>query len=187
MPRAGLSAAAVVDVAMALLDEEGPAALTLAAVAGRAGVATPSLYKHVRNLAELRVLISVRVMDEMTERGTEVLLGRSGDDGIRALMAAYRQYVLENPHRYAAMIQQPEPAIAEAAARLVNVFFAAMRSRGLEGEDAVHATRCVRAAVHGFAVLESSGGFGLPQKTEESFALLTEMIISGLPAGQGAS
>ena len=43
MPRAALSADAVVAVAMDLLDEIGPAALTLSAVAARAGVATPSL------------------------------------------------------------------------------------------------------------------------------------------------
>ncbi|ROO83103.1 TetR family transcriptional regulator [Actinocorallia herbida] len=184
MPRAGLSAGAVVDVAVALLDEEGPAALTLAAVAGRAGVATPSLYKHVRHLAELRVLISIRVMDELTGRATEALMGRAGDEGIRAVMDAYRNYVREHPHRYAAMIQRPEPALAEAGARLVEVFYAALRSRGLEGSDAVHATRCARSALHGFAMLETSGGFGLPEKIDESFALLTEMIIAGLPRGQ---
>ncbi|MCD0448064.1 WHG domain-containing protein [Actinocorallia sp. API 0066] len=181
MPRAGLSAEAVVDVALGLLDEQGPEALTLAAVAGRAGVATPSLYKHVRNLAELKVLISVRVMGELAARGEAALLGRSGDDGVRALLHAYRDYIREHPHRYAAMAQQPGPGLAEAAERLVGVFYAALRSRGLEGSDAVHATRCLRAAVHGFGVLETSGGFGLPEKSDESFALLAEMIINGLP------
>lgn len=40
MPRAGLSPEAVVDAAVAVVDAGGPGALTLAAVAGRAGVAT---------------------------------------------------------------------------------------------------------------------------------------------------
>ncbi|GAB2811071.1 TetR/AcrR family transcriptional regulator [Actinocorallia aurea] len=187
MPRAGLSAGAVVDVAVALLDDEGPAALTLAGVAGRAGVATPSLYKHVRSLGDLRILISVRVLEDLARLGSAALLGRSGDEGIRTIMGAYRDYVREYPHRYAVMIQQPEPALAEAGARLVEVFFASLRSRGLDGPDAVHAVRCIRAAVHGFATLEASGGFGLPEKTDESFALLTEMIIAGLPSGQAVS
>lgn len=67
MPRAALSSEAVVDVALRLVDEETPAALTLSAVADRAGVATPSLYKHVRNLAELRDLLSARIMNEMAD------------------------------------------------------------------------------------------------------------------------
>ncbi|WP_228718230.1 TetR family transcriptional regulator [Kitasatospora acidiphila] len=41
MPRAGLNPDAVVDHALALIDEDGPDALTLAAVAARAGVAAP--------------------------------------------------------------------------------------------------------------------------------------------------
>ncbi|MCC8246644.1 TetR family transcriptional regulator [Saccharothrix luteola] len=76
MARAALSADAVVDVALRLVDEEGAAALTLAAVASRAGVATPSLYKHVRNLAELRALMSVRIMDDLAVRIGGAVLGR---------------------------------------------------------------------------------------------------------------
>jgi len=53
MPRAGLSSDAVVAIPLDVVDGEGPAALTLAAVAVRAGVATPSLYKHVASLAGL--------------------------------------------------------------------------------------------------------------------------------------
>jgi len=43
MPRAGLSTSAVVDTALAVVDGEGADGLTLAAVAGRHGVAPPSL------------------------------------------------------------------------------------------------------------------------------------------------
>ena len=116
MARAALSADAVVDVALRLVDEEGPAALTLAAVASRAGVATPSLYKHVRNLAELRALMSVHIMDELAERIGGAVLGRSADEAIRALMMAWRDYVLGHPHRYSALDQAPTPMVAQAGA-----------------------------------------------------------------------
>lgn len=93
-PRVGLSADGVVDAALALVDERGTEALTLANVAARTGVATPSLYKHVGGLAELRALVGVRILDEMTTRFSAVAVGRGGDAAVAALMREYRAYVL---------------------------------------------------------------------------------------------
>ncbi|WP_121011764.1 TetR/AcrR family transcriptional regulator [Saccharothrix australiensis] len=180
MARAALSATAVVDVALRLVDEEGPAAATLAAVASRAGVATPSLYKHVRNLAELRALMSVRIMGELAERIGAAVLGRSADEAVRALMTAWRDYALAHPHRYSALIQAPEPLVAQAGERLVDIVLAALRAYGLTDADAVHAVRCVRAAMHGFALLEAANAFQRPEQLDETYELLVHMVISGL-------
>jgi AcrR family transcriptional regulator len=170
----------VVDIALRLVDEEGPAALTLAAVAARAGVATPSLYKHVRNLAELRALMSVRILDELAEQCGEAVLGRSADEAIRALMTAWRDYVRGHPRRYSALNQAPEPMVAEAGERLVGIMLAALRAYGLADSEAIHAARCLRAAVHGFAVLEAENGFQRPEKLDESYDLLIHMVVTGL-------
>jgi AcrR family transcriptional regulator len=178
--RAALSREAVVELALRLVDDEGEAGLTLSAVAARAGVATPSLYKHVRNLAELRELLSARVMSEMADEASAALLGRSGDEAVRALMETWRSYVLRHPRRYSAMLQTPEPGMAEEGARLVGILLAALRAYGLTDSAAIHAARCLRAAVHGFAVLEAAGGFGLPEKLDESYDLLINVMIKGL-------
>jgi AcrR family transcriptional regulator len=170
----------VVDVALRLVDEEGPAALTLAAVASRAGVATPSLYKHVRNLAELRALMSVRIIDELAERIGGAVLGRSADEAIRALMMAWRDYVLGHPHRYSALDQAPVPMVAQAGERLIDIMLAALRAYGLEDSEAIHAARCLRAAMHGFAVLEAENAFQLPEKLDETYGLLVHMVVAGL-------
>ncbi|MBO2447391.1 WHG domain-containing protein [Actinomadura barringtoniae] len=182
MPRVGLSPGGVVDAAIEIVDTEGPAALTLSAVAGVAGVATPSLYKHVRNLAELRQLVTLRVLEELTERLGDAALGRSGDDAVRAVMRAYRSYVVDHPGRYAAMDQAPEeePRIQAAANRLLDIILAVLRAYELAGPDLIHAARCVRSSVHGFAMLEAAGGFGLPEDLEESYELLIRMVIGGL-------
>ncbi len=180
MARAALSAAAVVDVALRLVDEEGPAGLTLTAVASRAGVATPSLYKHVRDLAELRALMSVRIMAELAERSGAAVLGRSADEAIRALMTAWREYVLGHPHRYSALNQAPEPMAAQAGRRLVDIMVAALRAYDLADSEAIHAARCLRAAVHGFAVLEVANAFQHPEKPAETYDLLAHMVLTGL-------
>ncbi|MFB4296452.1 TetR-like C-terminal domain-containing protein [Actinomadura sp. NTSP31] len=181
MPRAGLSPDAVVDAAIAVVDAGGPGALTLAAVAGRAGVATPSLYKHVRNLAELRQLVTERILEELADRLGNAAMGRSRDDAVAALMRAYRGYVVEHPSRYASMEQSAErrPAGDAAGERLLGVIYAVLRGYGLDGPELVHAARCLRSAVHGFAILEASGGFGLPADLEASYERLITVLTSG--------
>ncbi|WP_199441842.1 TetR/AcrR family transcriptional regulator [Umezawaea beigongshangensis] len=180
MARAALSADAVVDVALRLIDEEGASALTLAAVASRAGVATPSLYKHVRSLAELRGLVSARIMDALATRIGAAVLGRSADEAVRALMTAWHGYVAEHPHRYSALVQAPGPMVEQAGERLIGIMLAALRAYDLNDTDAVHAVRCLRAAVHGFSVLVAENAFQLDQKLDETYELLIHMVISGL-------
>ncbi|RDG35357.1 TetR/AcrR family transcriptional regulator [Streptomyces corynorhini] len=180
MARAALSTDAVVEIALRVLDEDGPGALTLSAVSGRAGVTTPSLYKHVSGLAELRALVSARVMNDIADRAGHAVLGRSADEAIHAFMTAWRRYVQQYPHRYSAFIQSPEPRTAEAATRLFDIITATLRAYGMEDSAAIHAARCLRAAVHGFAVLEAQGAFGLPEKLDESYDLLIQMMITGL-------
>lgn len=183
MPRVGLSTPAVVDAALAVLDEDGLDALTLAAVAARTGVATPSLYKHVAGLADLRDLLGIRVLDEMTERFTTAVLGLARDDAVTALMHAYRGYVADHPARYAAMPLDPlhDPVFAAAGRRQLEVVLATLRGYGLTDSAAVHATRCLRAVAHGFASLEAGGGFGLPENLDQTYAQLIDLVLAGLP------
>ncbi|MQA87410.1 MAG: TetR family transcriptional regulator [Streptosporangiales bacterium] len=185
MPRAGLSTDAVVDAAVAVLDEHGPDALTLAAVAARTGVATPSLYKHVDGLGELRRRVAVRSMNELADRMTAAVLGRSRDDALRAGMMAYRSYALEHPNRYAALPQHPvpDPDLAAAGDRVVQVILALLRGYDLEDSEVIHVARSVRAAAHGFAALQTAGGFQLAEDPDTSHERLIDLIVVGLREG----
>jgi AcrR family transcriptional regulator len=184
VPRAGLSSAVVTSAAVELVDEYGPAALTLTAVADRYGVSAPSLYKHVRNLAELRDRVAVYVLDELTGRLTRAIMGRSGQEALRAIMKAYRQYVLDHPHRYAMIPQEPapNPELDTAGTRLLEVVMAVLRGYGLTGAEAIHAARCLRATAHGFASLEAAGSFGLPTDLNVSYDKLVDILSNGFLA-----
>lgn len=182
MPRAALSTAAVVELALRIVDERGPSALTLAAVAKEAGVATPSLYKHVRDLAEVRSRVSAAVLGELADRVSAAVMGRAAEDAIRALLHEWRAYVREHPHRYEAVVQRPDPYAAEPGARLLGAITAALHGLGLPEERMIHAARYLRSLVHGFAALEAAGGFGLPTDLDESFEALIGMALAGLRA-----
>jgi AcrR family transcriptional regulator len=182
-PRARLSPVAIVDIALDVIDRHGLAGLTLTAVAEQAGVAIPSLYKHVRNLAELHQLVTLRVLEELTGRVTAVALGRAGDDAIRALLHACRAYATEHPHRYAATVPAPAPDSRQSAAAdgLVEVFLSVLRGYHLDGPNAIHAARVLRSACHGFVSLQTAGGFGRPESLDASYDLLIDVIVGGLP------
>lgn len=182
MARAGLNTEAVVTAAVDEIDESGTDALTIAAVARRCGVAAPSLYKHVADVAELRALVSRRVLEELTAETVPVVTGRSGYEALSGFMRAWREYAATRPRRYAALANDPlsDPTTREAATGLLNVLMAVLEGYGLSGSEAIHQARCVRSAVHGFVALEAGGGFGLPEDLDISFERLIHMVTSSL-------
>ncbi|WP_042409388.1 TetR/AcrR family transcriptional regulator [Streptacidiphilus carbonis] len=185
MARAGLTPQIVTSFALEVLDGAGPTGLTLKAVAERAGVAPPSLYKHVRSLEDLRVLMTLRVMDEAAARIGAAVMGLAGDDALRAFLAAFRAYAREFPYRHA-LLESPPPGgehqreLDAAAGHLVEIAFATVRGYGLAGDDLVHAVRALRAVVVGFVGLELGSGYMLPTDLDDSFAFLTEILAGGL-------
>jgi AcrR family transcriptional regulator len=176
-PRAGLSPDRVTALALAIIDRDGPDALTLARVAESAGVATPSLYKHVGGLADLRDRVSVRVVAELTRRVRRSVLGVAGDAAVRALLGAYRDYLVEYPHRAGLLVS---PAASAEAGELLEVVLAVLAGFGLSGSPAIHAARTLRSVAHGFAVLQAGGGFGYPEDLAETFRLLTDTVVDGI-------
>lgn len=122
------------------------------------------------------------MLEELTRQITAAVLGRSGDEAVRALLLAYRSYVVQHPNRYSAMSQHPlsDPHAAPVADRLLGVLLAVLAGFGLEGSEAIHMASCLRSAVHGFAVLEAAGRFGLPEDLDPSYDLLVDLLIAGL-------
>jgi AcrR family transcriptional regulator len=189
VPRAGLTRGAVTDVAIDVVDAGGASGfdrLTLAAVAGSAGVAVPSLYKHVSSLDDLRRLVATVSVSELTRVIAEATIGRSGAEALREAADAVRAWAHEHPGRYAATQVSPDrddPAdaeLAERAAETIAVLNGALRGFDLAESKSVDAIRMLRSAIHGFVILELSGGFGLPDDLDQSFHLLMDGVIDAI-------
>ncbi|MFE1170546.1 TetR/AcrR family transcriptional regulator [Nocardiopsis sp. NPDC058789] len=188
MPRAGLTPGVVTAEAASLVDERGFDALSLAALAKRLGVATPSLYKHVDGWDGLVREVSLLSVSELAERLRSAAVGRSGAEGVRAVFDAYRRYALEHPGRYASIQRAPAASDTEAHthyARPVEVIAAVLRGFSIPEGRMVHTIRALRSAVHGFVDLETRGGFGLPEDVDESFAVLVEGFVRALDGWSG--
>lgn len=183
MPRAGLDRAAVLRAATAIADAQGLHGLTLARLAKELEVKTPSLYNHVESLGALRRELALAGMREANLRMTRAAVGLARVDALVALGRAYRAFAADHPGLYAASLQAAPPedeALTQAGDEIVATVLAVLAGYGLEGDDALHATRGLRAIIHGFVSLEAAGGFGLALDCGESLDRLLRAFAQGL-------
>jgi AcrR family transcriptional regulator len=100
----GVTRDAILDAALALLDEDGDAGLTMRALAARLGVTPMSLYHHVTDRAGLLRALSDRlyggVLRGVDEAGSPV-------DGIRMLLTQYHDAVATHPQLTLAIFAEP--------------------------------------------------------------------------------
>ncbi len=192
MPRADarITRQRLVETAVALLDEHGPDALTLTAVASALGVRTPSLYHHVDGLDGLRLDVRVHGIERLGDALQRAATGRSGRDALAAVARAYVGFGRHQPGLYALTLtgsDDGDERVRAAAGRVLDTVLAVLRGYGLEGEAALHATRFVRSALHGFTALERAGGFALPLDRDASFYHLVDAVDAGLERLAAAS
>ena len=187
MPRAGLSSQDVVTAAAQLADEVGFAQLTMGLLAQRLGIRTPSLYKHVTDLADLRYRIAVLAMSEVGEALRDVLQGKSGRDALAALFAGIRGYATAHPGRYAATsgvrVTDPDDPLRVAGGRVVDSVAAALSDYGIGEVEMVHAIRTIRSVIHGFVLLEQDEGFQYREDPTDTLDWMIAFFDRGLRAG----
>lgn len=182
MPRVGLTTESVVLAAAEIADRDGLDALTLAALAAALGVKTPSLYAHLGGLDDLRLRLAALAAAQLGEVLAPAASGLARGDALRGVAHVYRQWAIEHPGLYAAL-QPAGPPREPGAEQVLALVLAVLRGYGLEGDEAIHAARTVRAALHGFVTLEVQGGFGIPVDLGDSFAWMLGALDRGLGTG----
>lgn len=186
VPRAGLSSDDVVAAAAELADEAGYTELTMGLVAQRLGIRTPSLYKHVDDLADLRRRVATQAVTELGEAVRDALQGRSGLDALTAMLTAIRDYVTVHPGRYAATTGQRltgrDDPLVTATSRLLGSIAAMLRGYGIGDTEVDHAIRTLRCTIHGFAALQAADGFQWNADPDETFDWMVRFLDRGLRA-----
>jgi AcrR family transcriptional regulator len=190
-PRPGLTRETVVRAAASLADEDGLDGFTLADLAYRLGVRTPSLYNHVAGLGGLRRELALLGLCELGGRIGRAAIGKTTDEATIAVAHAYRDFVKERPGLYDATVRSSrlaypgDPDFEAAENEAFEAVLTVLDSYGLRGEEALHAARGLRSLVHGFATLEVAGGFGIPLDLDESFERLLRTFVAGLRGKRG--
>jgi AcrR family transcriptional regulator len=139
----------ILDVAVTVLEEHGPEAVTMRELAGRMGIRAPSLYKHVRDKDDILAGLQERALIDMTRH-----LAAAGP-GLTALAGAYRSWAMAHPRLYEVATRRPlargriAPGVESAAAAPI------VAAAG--GDE--HLARALWALAHGLVDLELSDRF----------------------------
>lgn len=143
----------IIAAARALLEEEGPEALTMRRLADRVGIKAPSLYKHFPD----KSCVVTALAGEMLQETADVLEAaeKATPGSFPALADAYRTYALAHPHLYLlATGGRPDRAALATGAEDTA---AAPLLRAVGGDES--RARAAWAFAHGMVVLELHGRF----------------------------
>lgn len=182
----------VIESATRFVDRDGNLAdLALGKIAEDLGVRTSALYNHVDGVDGLRRALAVQSSERLANLLRDAAVGRAGADALEELAHTYRRFAQEHPGQYASMLLAAAPPAPTARAteqpdpqtETVRVIARILGAFSLEGDQAIHAARVVRSAIHGFVTLEAAESFVNPQDHDESFRVLVAFLIGGLDAG----
>ncbi|OME84984.1 TetR family transcriptional regulator [Paenibacillus sp. FSL A5-0031] len=182
-PRRGLDLATIVEEAAAIADELGIEEVTLATLAKKLGVRSPSLYNHVDGLNALRIQLAIYGLQKLLAAINESLQNKEGDEAVHAIASAYISFARKHPGVYELTLRSPDADEAEYAAigeQLVDLLVKTLSHYELGYEKAIHSVRGLRSLLHGFASIEQKGGFGMPQAIDESLKIVIQTYLNGL-------
>jgi AcrR family transcriptional regulator len=92
-------AAEIVGAARALLETEGPEALTMRRIGDALGIRAPSIYKHLPGKRSVELALIGTALADIGEILHQAA-GPVGIDSIARLLAAYRAHALRHPNLY---------------------------------------------------------------------------------------
>lgn len=171
---------ALVAIARDLVDDGGAEALTVSAVAQRAGVKAPSLYKHFADRAALLRAVEISILHDLEAVLRADMKGRTSYARLRSMAESYRRFAATQPQRYAMLYRRDaldDPAIAEACRFAAEPMFEEMRAAGLSEDRVLPLARTLTAFMHGFVSMEIAHAFRLGGNLETAFASSIETIL----------
>ncbi len=182
--RARLGLDDLVVAAEALVDRSGWDALSMTALAAEVGIRPPSLYNHVESLDALRAILQVRTIRRLGAQLRTAAMGRSGPDGLRALVEVHRSFALRWPHRYEGVTRAPldRDAFITASLDAHEALEAMVLSYGHSPMAALDVELAIFSAVHGFVALEVRGFFGDEVDMDRLFALVVDGVTRAVVA-----
>lgn len=191
----------LVEAAVRLLADEGPAALQARRLAREIGTSTMAVYHYFGGMPQLLRAVSDDGFRRLTRRVEEVAATEDPVADLMVTALAYREFARGNPNLYDLMFglaepggHRPEPQGAvsddpeswQAAAYgcLVAVAERAIRTGRLNPAEPANVAAQLWSVLHGFVALELAGHFG-PAHCEDPLARVFVPLGNSLLLGLG--
>jgi len=152
--------AACLRAAMELLEQDGATALSLRAVARRAGVSPGAPYRHYADRNALISAVAGVGYRELAEHLAEAHPAPSTADDLAAVAVAYVQFALQRPALFRVMFVEPcdrDSSERVAATNAISEYVGAIVRHSFPGSNPDALATAVWALVHGLAFLHLDG------------------------------
>lgn len=184
MPRNGWTREKVIRAAADLIEERGPEAFSMRALAQRLNIKTASLYNHVESMEELMSAVCLYALELQARTETEAMEGKTGAERITALALACRRFAKERRELYRLVLRMAVSGYdrrTEPTQYVVGPFLQALEGYDLTLEEKYHWQRILRGIIHGFVSQEDAGFFShLPVEVDTTFRIAVDTYILGL-------
>jgi AcrR family transcriptional regulator len=180
-----------VEGAIAILREDGLEALTLRAVARRAGVSQAAPYRHFTDRRALVAAVAERGFERLQQTMLQQMQGAQGRGGLKMVAVAYVQFGLANPAEYRVMfgpevaITDDLPALRETGRGVLGFVAEGLRQlqgAGLVGEgDPWKMAVATWATLHGLVMLTLDGQTkGIAPDVDDLVEEATRIMMFGM-------
>lgn len=185
--RVGSTRDRLIDAATRLLDEGGPAAVTLREVGRLAGVSHNAPYKHFAGKEDLLAAVAARQLGRQDQPPDGVRGGSAGEDAVRQMMHRYVRWAMRYPARFKLTFgswstDSAELTEAATAARstLVEAVEIAQAAKALPEGDPERVAALILAVAHGAVDLALSGHLSATGKGHASPEDLVDDLLRHL-------
>jgi AcrR family transcriptional regulator len=180
---------ALLRAALELLEESGASALSLRAVARRAGVSPAAPYRHYVDREALVSAVAAVGYRELAERLAAAHPSPSSPEQLASVAIAYVQFALEKPALFRIMFGEPcdrdnDERVAATAA--VSLYVRGIVERGFPQADPEALATAIWALVHGLAFLHLDGKLdaSTPTGVAERVTLAIEALLTASSNGE---
>jgi AcrR family transcriptional regulator len=184
--------AEILDIAVALADERGLAAVSMRAIAERVGVTPMALYPYIGNKTALLDAMLGHLLGQLQPAGAEAIAaggagearGGAGAAGagtwrerLGAIAQAARAVVTAHP--WAAELVFARPAVTPDSVRTVDLLYTALLEAGVPAGEVPRLERMLSTVVIGFAASEAGGRFGAADDPRGFRGMLPDGTLPG--------
>ena len=176
--RGSLTRDLIVGKAFALLDEQGPSALSMRRLADHLGVAPNALYTHVRGKADL-----IDGLIDQVYAGLTIEADPAGDwtQQLTTLSQDIRAYLLAHPAVVPYALQQP--GLGPHSLRLGEAIYNVLRPAGFSDQAVVGTVYALVTYILGFVALEVARA-GTDPQTSDEYVRRMWAFFAALPPGE---
>ena len=177
-PRGSLTREEIIKEALALLEQQGPAGLSMRRLADRLGVTPNALYTHVRGKADLIDGLIDQVYAGLTLEADPV-----GDwtQQLTTLSQAIRVHLLAHPAVVPYALQQP--GLGPHSLRLGEAIYNVLRPAGFSDQAVVGTVYALLTYILGFVALEVPRA-GTDPQTSDEYVRRMWAFFAALPPGE---